>query len=60
MKRKDILKKLKAAGLTFEEGGSHTRVLDAQGNMVTAVPRHQEILETTAKGIFKQADVKLK
>ena len=26
MKRKDLLRKLKAAGLLFKEGGEHTRV----------------------------------
>lgn len=57
MKRKDLLKKLKAAGFLFEEGGKHTRVL--KGNtLITAVPRHMEISENTAKKILKDAGLR--
>ncbi len=57
MKRKDLLKKLKAAGFLFEEGGKHTRVL--KGNtLITAVPRHMEISENTANKILKDAGLR--
>ena len=45
MKRKDLLRKLKAAGLLFKEGGEHTRVYKGD-IMITTVPRsHFIILE---------------
>jgi len=60
MKRKDIMKKLRAAGLIFEEGANHTKVLNAKGNLLTVVPRHAEVLEVTVAKIAKEAGVKLK
>ncbi len=57
MKRKDLLKKLKAAGFQFEEGGEHTRVL--KGNtLITVVPRHTEVSENTARKILKDAGLR--
>ena len=57
MKRKDLLKMLKAAGFQFEEGGEHTRVL--KGNaLITVVPRHTEVSENTAKKILKDAGLR--
>lgn len=42
MKRKELLKKPKAAGLVLEEGDEHTRGL--RGDVpITVVPRHREI-----------------
>ena len=57
MKRKDLLRKLKAAGLLFKEGGEHTRVYKGD-IMITTVPRHSEINEITAKKILKDAGLK--
>jgi len=42
MKRKDILKKLREAGLILKEGGSHTNVLTADGKRVSCIGRHTE------------------
>lgn len=57
MKRKDLLKKLKAAGLLLKEGGEHTRVLRGDV-LITVVPRHREIKEITARKILKDAGLK--
>lgn len=53
MKRKDILKKLAAAGCTFEEGGNHTRVYK-NGRFVTAVGRHVEIADRMVRVLERQ------
>ena len=58
MKRRDILRLLRAAGLTLEEGGSHTRVL-RDGKLVTTVPRHNEVNELTTRGIERLTGVDL-
>lgn len=58
MKRRDLMKKLdriaKAAGeeLEIREGGRHTVV--RVGDKQTAVPRHGEINEITARKILKE------
>lgn len=59
MKRKDILKKLAAAGFSFLEGGNHTKVYDAAGRLISVMGRHTEIPEKTAKQIEKQTGVRL-
>jgi hypothetical protein len=60
MKRRYILKKLAAAGLTILEGGDHTKVYDGQGRLVSVVPRHAEIKEKMARVIEKQTGVALR
>ncbi|MBG3876139.1 type II toxin-antitoxin system HicA family toxin [Desulfovibrio oxamicus] len=57
MKRSDILRQLKKAGLVIVEGGNHTKVYTAQGVFVTTVPRHSEINDFLAKKIAKQAGI---
>lgn len=57
MKRKDLLKKLKAAGFQFREGSEHTRVYQGDA-LITTVPRHTEVNEITAKKILKDAGLK--
>lgn len=57
MKRKDLLRLLKAAGLEKREGGNHTS-LYRNGVLVTQVPRHNEINELLAKKILKDAGLK--
>ena len=54
MKKSDIEKQLKKFGWYLErEGGSHE--VWTNGEMKTAVPRHREIKEFTARGILKTA-----
>jgi len=60
MKRKDIMKKLKAAGCAFVEGGNHTVVFSADGRRLSSVPRHAEINEHTTDAIARQTGVKLR
>ncbi|WP_297669016.1 type II toxin-antitoxin system HicA family toxin [uncultured Desulfovibrio sp.] len=59
MKRKDILKKLREAGRTFEEGGNHTKVYK-DGVFQAIVGRHNEIDEKIVEKIEKQTGVKLR
>jgi HicA toxin of bacterial toxin-antitoxin, len=59
MKRTDIIARLSAAGLTFTEGGNHTKVW-RDGQYVSAVPRHCEIPENLVRAIQKQTGVTLK
>ena len=59
VKRKDVLKKLADAGFTFAEGTNHTKAYDSNGVYKTAIPRHTEISELTAKAIARQTGVKL-
>ncbi|MEM6942743.1 MAG: type II toxin-antitoxin system HicA family toxin [Pseudomonadota bacterium] len=59
MKRRDIIRKLEAAGLMMKEGASHTKVYRA-GAMVSTVPRHAEIKEPTVRAIERQTGVKLR
>ena len=58
MKRKDLLKMLKAAGYELVEGGNHTLVYKGK-TFVDAVPRHAEINEFTAKAIMKRLGLKI-
>lgn len=59
MKRKDILKKLREAGFTFEEGGSHTKAYK-NGIFRTTIGRHAEIKEKIVAAIERQTGVKLR
>ena len=54
MRRKDLLCRLKAAGLQCEEGDNHARVL-MNGKLVAAVPRHTEANGLSAKKILTDA-----
>lgn len=59
MKRRDIIKKLEAAGLELVEGGNHTKVM-RDGRYLSALSRQREIAETVVKAIEKQTGVKLR
>lgn len=58
MKRRDIIRKLEAAGLTLKEGGDHTKVY-AGGVRISAIPRHTEIKTGLVRAIERQTGVKL-
>ena len=58
MKRRDIIAKLEAAGLTLKEGGNHTKVY-RDGAYVSAIFRQRDIAESVARAIEKQTGVKL-
>lgn len=59
MKRRDIMKRLQAAGLTFEEGGNHT-VVYRDGKKVSVISRQREIAEPIVRQIEKQTGVTLR
>lgn len=58
MKRRDIVKKLLAAG--YHKGrdrGDHT-IYEKEGCRSIPVPRHREVNENLSKSILKQAGLK--
>ena len=58
MKRRDLIKKLEAAGYkVHRDDGNHT-VYEKEGSRPVQVPRHREINENTAKSILKVAGLK--
>lgn len=58
MKRRDLIKKLEAAGYQVDrDDGNHT-VYEKDGIRPLQVPRHREINENTAKAILKAAGLK--
>lgn len=59
MKRRDIIKKLSEAGLTFKEGGNHTVVYRGD-KKVSVISRQREIAEPVVRQIEKQTGVKLR
>jgi len=53
MKRRDLIKRLEAAGYTkVRDTGAHT--IYSNGSHAEPVPRHTELNEDTAKAILKR------
>ena len=57
MKRKDLVKKLEAAGYRQNRTGNHA-IYEKLGSRPVQVPNHREINEYTAKAILKMAGIK--
>lgn len=58
MKRRDLIKRLEAAGYQADrDDGDHT-VYEKEGARPVQIPRHREINENTAKAILKAAGLK--
>lgn len=58
MKRRDLIKKLEAAGYKVDrDDGDHT-IYEKEGDRPLQIPRHREINEITAKAILKAAGLK--
>lgn len=57
MKRRDLIKKLEAAGYRIDRDGDHT-IYEKKGSRPVQVPKHKEINEITAKAILKAAGLK--
>lgn len=58
MKRRDLLKLLKAAGFhEIRDDGDHT-IYKKDGCRSVQIPRHKELNELTAKSILKAAGLK--
>jgi mRNA interferase HicA len=59
VKRKDLIKKLEAAGYRLDRTGDHA-IYEKQGNRPIQVPNHREINEYTARAILKTAGINIK
>ena len=58
MKRRDLVKKLEAAGYKVDRvDGDHT-IYEIDGGRALQVPRHREINENTARSILRAAGLK--
>ncbi len=58
MKRRDLVAHLLANGcVLLREGGKHSLWLNPAKNLTTAVPRHGEMNNNTAKGICRQLGI---
>ncbi|MDB6111998.1 MAG: YcfA family protein [Pedosphaera sp.] len=58
MKRRDLIQHLEQCGCEFlREGGNHSIYVNRAKSKVSAIPRHREIIEFTAKKICKDPDV---
>ena len=58
MKRRDLVSHLLANGCVLvREGSKHSLWANPAKNLATAIPRHGEIDNNTAKGICRQLDV---
>jgi mRNA interferase HicA len=57
MKRKDLVKKLEAAGYRLDRTGDHA-IYEQQGSRPVQVPNHREVNEYTAKAILRVAGIK--
>ena len=56
MKRKDLIRKLEAAGYRLNRTGDHA-IYEKPGSCPVQVPNHREINEHTAKAILKAAGI---
>jgi len=57
MKRRDLIKKLEAAGYKLDRTGDHA-IYEREGSRPVQVPSHREINENTARSILKAAGLK--
>ena len=58
MKKRDVVRLIENHGAKFKRHGSNHDIY-VLGKKRTSVPRHNEIDEDTAKGIFKQLGIKV-
>ncbi len=59
MTAKEVLKKLKAAGWSFQEGKKHIKAISPDGTKVTRIWRHTKDIPTgTLDAIEKQTGMK--
>ena len=60
MKRLDLIRHLERHGCAFlREGGNHTIYVNRRAQKSSAIPRHREIIEFTARKICKDLEVPL-
>lgn len=58
MKRRDLVRKLEAAGYQEDRNDGGHAIYEKQGSRPVQVPNHREINENTAKAILKAAGLK--
>ncbi len=61
---KDLVNLAIKCGFTVFEGGNHTKVKSPSGELITTIPRHNNLDKFTVKGILKElikagADIKI-
>jgi mRNA interferase HicA len=60
MKRHDLIRHIERHGCRFlREGGSHTVYFNPANRKCSTVPRHQEIIEFTARKICRDLEIPL-
>jgi predicted RNA binding protein YcfA (HicA-like mRNA interferase family) len=58
MKRRDLIRHLETHGCEFlREGGNHTIYVNRPKHKVSAVPRHREVIDFTARKICKDLEI---
>lgn len=58
MKRRDLIRHLERNGCELlREGGSHTIYVNRATKKVSAVPRHREVIDFTARKICKDLEI---
>ena len=57
MKRRDLVKRLEAAGYKLDRTGDHM-TFEKEGHRPIQVPNHRDINENTARKILKDAGMK--
>ncbi len=58
MKRIDLIRHLESHGCELlREGGNHTIYVNRAVKKVSTVPRHREVLEFTARKIYKDLEI---
>jgi len=61
MTAKEVMKRLKKAGWTFEEGGNHTIARSSDGTKKTVIHRHNgDIAIGTLRAIERQTGVSMR
>lgn len=58
MKRRDLVKKLEAAGYREDRNDGGHAIYEKQGSRPVQVPNHREVNDNTAKAILKTAGLK--
>lgn len=58
MKRRDLVKKLEAAGYREDRNDGGHAIYEKQGSRPLQVPNHREVNDNTAKAILKTAGLK--
>ena len=58
MKRRDLIKKLEAAGYREDRNDGGHSIYEKKGSRPVQIPNHRELAEGTARAILKAAGLK--